>query len=94
MNIVGHLGQGDVDALFRVIKTPVDVFFNNYRMVHNASLLFFEALAGPGLCAAPKHIKPLQARKYQYPFDYTKHPTTGNRIPVKMNKKNGALHNF
>ncbi len=84
MNIVGQLGQGDVDAFFRVIKTSVGVFFYNYRMVHNASLLFFEALDGSGLCTAPKHIKQLRARKNQYPFDYTKHPTTGNIIPVKI----------
>ena len=87
MNIVGHLGQGDVDAFFRIIKTSVGVFFKNYSMVHNASLLFFVPLDGHALCTAPKHIKQLRARKNQYPFDYTKHPTTGNIIPAKMNKK-------
>ena len=52
----------------------------------------FVLLDGHGWCTAPKHIKQLRARNNQYLFDYTKHPTTGNLIPVKMNKKNGATH--
>ena len=43
---------------------------------------------GPGLSSVQKHIKQLHARRNQYPFDYTKHPTTGSTTPVK----NGATH--
>ena len=55
--IVGTWASMTYNAFFRIKKTSVGVFFKNYSMVHNASLLFFEAFDGPGLCAAPNHIK-------------------------------------